>query len=118
MVTWWTIIALVVMALLAFGGLFIQRYAYPWWLSIQRRSVEESKSFTDANNNMLETYKLEYVRLDTSIDISKDDADLVDAYQAQQKAIVYKMCLQISTMKRDTVNPQTLRWLSSQGGCE
>lgn len=115
---WWSILALVVIALLTFGGLFIQRVAYPWWLSIQRQSVERSKSFTDANNNMLETYKLEYSRLDTKIAEVGDDAKLTAAYRAQQSAIVEKMCRQISTMQKDTVNPSTLTWLNSKGGCQ
>ncbi len=115
---WWAVIALVIVAILAFGGLAIQRWAYPWWLSIQRESVENSKSFSDANNNMLETYKLEYTRLDTKIAEAGDDANLTAAYRAQQNAIIEKMCRQISTMKKATVNPSTLTWLNSKGGCQ
>lgn len=112
---WLVFLTLVVIALLTFGGLFIQKVAYPWWLSTQRQSVENSKSFTDANNNMLETYKLEYSRLDVKISESPDDASV---YKAQQKAILEKMCVEISTMQRNTVNPQTIQWLNSKGACK
>lgn len=112
---WLVFLTLIVIALLTFGGLFIQKVAYPWWLSIQRQSVENSKSFTDANNNMLETYKLEYSRLDVKISESPDSASV---YKAQQKAILEKMCVEISTMQRNTVNPQTIQWLNSKGACK
>jgi hypothetical protein len=115
---WYAVITIIVVAVLAFGGLFIQRVAYPWWLSIQREAVEESKSFTDANNNMLQAYVLEHSRLDTKIAEAQGETDLVVAYNAQQTAIVERMCRQISTMKRDTVNPNTIQWLNSNGGCK
>lgn len=114
---YWTLVGLVLVALLAAGGLAIQRYAYPWWLSIQRKAVEDSKSFTDSNNNMLQTYILEHARLDTKIAEAGDNSELIVTYQAQQKAIVEKMCRQVSTMKKSTVNPDTLSWLNRNGGC-
>ncbi len=113
----WTVVVLGITALLVGGGLLIQKYAYPWYLSIQRRSVENSKSFTDANNNMLESYKLEYARLDTKIVEAQNNQEIVSAYEAQQKAILARMCLEISTMQKNTVNPATLSWLNSKGGC-
>lgn len=112
---WLTFVLLLVTAAIVFGGLVIQKYALPWWTSIQRTTVENSKSFTDANNNMLETYKLEYSRLDVKIAESPDDAPV---YKAQQKAILEKMCTEISTMQRSTVNPQTIQWLNSKGACK
>ena len=115
---WVTFVGLIILALLAIGVLAIQRAAYPWWLSIQRTSVEASKSFTDANNNMLETYKLECSRLDTKIAEADDDKEIIKVYAAQQKAIVEKMCREISTMNRSTVNPTTLQWLNSKGACK
>jgi len=115
---WVSFIAVVIIAVFALGGLAIQRVVYPWWLSIQRESVESSKSFTDANNSMLETYRLEYFRLETKIAEAKGDPNLTGAYKAQQGAILEKMCRQISTMKIETVNPSTLTWLNSRGGCK
>ena len=115
---WYSIIALVVIAIFAIGITALQGGLYPWWLSIQRRAVEQSKSFTDANNNMLETYMLEYSRLDTKIVEVEENKELIVAYEAQQKAIVGKMCRQVSTMVRDTVNPNTRTWLNSKGGCQ
>jgi len=114
-VVWLTIIGLIVLALLAVGTLGIQRVVYPKWLSVQRSAVEQSKSFTDANNNMLETYKLEYVRLDAKIAGSNEA--VATAYKAQQGAILGKMCTEIATMSVGTVNPNTLSWLNSKGGC-
>jgi hypothetical protein len=117
-IIWLCVLCLVAITVLAFGGLAIQKYVYPWWLSIQRTSVEASKSFTDANNNMLETYKLEYSRLDTKIAEAGDNTDITKVYVAQQKAVVEKMCREISTMNRSTVNPTTLQWLNSKGACK
>jgi hypothetical protein len=115
---WASFLVVIVLAIITLGSLFVQRVAYPWWLSIQRESVENSKSFVDANNNMLETYKLEFSRLDTKIAEAKGDGKLIEAYEAQQKAILERMCKEISTMKIETVNPSTLTWLNSKGGCK
>lgn len=113
-----TLIALVVLAMLALGITALNGQLYPWWLSIQRKSVEQSKSFTDSNNNMLESYILEYSRLDTKIAEARGDEAITAAYKAQQKVIVEKMCRQISTMARGTVNPGTTQFLNSHGGCK
>jgi len=117
----WCLIALVAIAILVVGitgiSMAVTGTAYPWWLSIQRKAVEQSKSFTDANNNMLESYMLEHSRLDTKIAEASGNESLTQAYEAQQKAIVGKMCLEISTMAQGTVNPNTLSWLNSNGGC-
>jgi len=111
----YSLIALVIIAILTLGVTALNGSLYPLWLSIQRTSVEQSKSFTDSNNNMLESYILEYSRLDTKI--AEGDESLQPAYKAQQKAIVEKMCRQISTMAQGTVNPNTTQFLNSHGGC-
>lgn len=111
-------LALLVIAILTLGITALNGTLYPWWLSIQRRSVEQSKSFTDANNNMLETYILEYSRLDTKIAEAEGDKNLISAYRSQQGAIIEKMCREISTMASGTVRPSTLTWLNSKGGCQ
>jgi uncharacterized protein with GYD domain len=113
----WCLLALVAIIILTVGITALNGTLYPWWLSIQRKSVEQSKSFVDSNNNMLESYILEYGRLDTKIAEANGNTAVVQAYEAQQKAIVTKMCLEISTMKQGTVNPNTLTWLNSKGGC-
>ena len=117
----WCLLALVAIAILVVGiggiTMAVNGTLYPWWLSIQRKSVEQSKSFTDANNNMLESYKLEYIRLDTKIAEANGNEVIIQAYKAQQKAIVEKMCREISTMAQGTVNPNTITWLNSNGGC-
>jgi len=114
----YSLIALLIVAILAVGTTALNGTLYPWWLSIQRQSVEQSKSFTDSNNNMFESYMLEYSRLDVKIAEAQGDDTLTPAYRAQQKAIVGKMCRQISTMAQGTVNPNTLSFLSSNGGCK
>jgi hypothetical protein len=117
----WCLIGLVAIVILTVGitgiSMAVNGTVYPWWLSIQRRAVEQSKSFTDANNNMLESYVMEHSRLDTKIAEANGNESLTQAYEAQQKAIVGKMCLEISTMAQGTVNPNTLAWLNSNGGC-
>jgi hypothetical protein len=114
---WACFLVVLVVSILAVAFTALNGTLYPWWLSIQRRAVEQSKSFTDANNNMLESYKLEYLRLDTKIAEANGNESLTQAYEAQQKAIVEKMCKEISTMAQGTVNPNTLTWLNSNGGC-
>lgn len=113
-----TFLALLVIAILTVGITALNGQLYPWWLSIQRKSVEQSKSFTDGNNNMLESYVLEVSRLDTKIAEAQGDEAIIGAYKAQQKAIVGKMCRQISTMAQGTVNPNTTQFLNSHGGCK
>lgn len=113
-----SVLALIAIAILALGITALNGQLYPWWLSIQRKSVEQSKSFTDSNNNMLESYMLEYSRLDTKIAEAQGDEAIIGAYKAQQKAIVGKMCRQISTMAQGTVNPNTTQFLNSHGGCK
>jgi exoribonuclease II len=110
----WTLIIIVVLtvAITALNGTL-----YPWWLSLQRNAVENSDSFVDSNNNMLQQYILEHSRLDTKIAEAKGDETLIPAYKAQQKAIVERMCREIATMKRDTVNSNTITWVNSNGGC-
>lgn len=117
----WCLIGLVALVILVVGiggiSMAARGTLYPWWLSVQRKSVEQSKSFTDANNNMLESYMLEHSRLDTKIAEANGNENLTQAYVAQQKAIVEKMCRETSTMAQGTVNPNTLSWLNSNGGC-
>lgn len=113
----WGIISLVIIVLLGFFFTALNGSLYTFWLSMQRHAVEQSKSFTDSNNNMLETYKLEYSKLDTKIAEVNGNTVLTSAYEAQQKAIVDKMCLEVSTMAPGTVNPNTQSWLNSKGGC-
>lgn len=117
MVLWYCFLGLVVISIFTVAITALNGTLYPWWLSIQRKAVEQSKSFTDANNNMLESYKLEYSRLDTKIAEANGNTGITQAYEAQQKAIVEKMCREISTMAQGTVNPNTLSWLNSNGGC-
>lgn len=114
----WSLLLLVALFILTIGITAMNGTLYPWWLSIQRKSVEQSKSFTDANNNMLEAYVLEYSRLDTKIAEAQGNDSIIQAYKAQQKAIVEKMCRQISTMAQGTVNPNTTQFLNSHGGCK
>ena len=116
-VLWACFLVVLVVSILAVAFTALNGTLYPWWLSIQRKAVEQSKSFTDANNNMLESYKLEYSRLDTKIAEANGNESVTQAYEAQQKAIVEKMCKEISTMAQGTVNPNTLTWLNSNGGC-
>ena len=112
----YSLIALVVLAILTLGVTALNGSLYPLWLSFQRQSVEQSKSFTDSNNNMLESYILEYSRLDAKI--AEGDESISPAYKAQQRAIVEKMCRQVSTMASGTVNVSVVTWLNSKGGCK
>jgi hypothetical protein len=114
---WACFLVVLVVSILAVAFTALNGTLYPWWLSIQRKSVEQSKSFTDANNNMLESYKLEYVRLDTKIAEAQGLDTITQTYKVQQQAIIEKMCREISTMAQGTVNPNTLTWLNSNGGC-
>jgi hypothetical protein len=116
-VVWGVILMLVIAVMLTVGITAMNGTLYPWWLSIQRKSVEQSKSFVDANNNMLQAYMLEYSRLDTKIAEANGNTQISNAYEAQQKAVIEKMCYEISTMAQGTVNANTLGFLNSHGGC-
>ena len=116
-IVFWMAVGLVVFTLLTAGGMAINGWALPKWLSIERKAVEQSKSFTDANNNMLSTYSMEYQALDVKIAESSGNTELVSVYKAQQKAILRKMCQEVSTMSPGTVNPTTIQWINSKGGC-
>lgn len=96
--------------------LLIARVVYPAWFAIQRESVEESKSFVDSSNIMLQTYMLEYARLD--VNIAQSDAATAKAYRGQQRAIINKMCSQVATMEPSTIQPSTMAWLTIKGGCQ
>ena len=97
--------ALLIVSILTVSFMALTGQLYPWYLSIQRKSVEQSKSFTDANNNMLQTYALEYSRLETKI---AENPTVSTSYKAQQTAILNKMCLQVSTMAIGTIYPSNL----------
>jgi hypothetical protein len=113
----WSLLTLVAIAILVLGVTALNGTLYPWWLSIQRKSVEQSKSFTDANNSMLQKYIQEYTALETKKAEAGDDNKLVTAYESQQIAIVNMMCQETSTMAAETVKPSTRSWLSTKGGC-
>jgi hypothetical protein len=103
---------------IGFGIMLIQGKSLPIWLQFQRNAVEDSKSFTDSNNTMLQKYIADYAKLDTKIAETKGDKALAGAYKAQQIAIIDAMCQEISTMKADTVRPSTKMWLSEKGNCQ
>ena len=115
-VIWYSILALIVLAMLFIGITALSGGTDAWYRSIDRNVVQQSKSFTDANNSMLETYKLEYTKLDTKIAEARGDETLAGAYKAQQAAILSKMCQETSTMSQGTINPSTASFL--QGQCK
>jgi len=113
---YWTVIAVVVLGILAFGTLFIQSKVYPWWLEIQRNAVEESKSFVDSRNDGLITMRQEYLRLEEKAVAAP--GEVVPAYRAQQKAILDDMCQIVETMQPDTVATSINQFLALHGGCK
>lgn len=112
---WYTLLALIVVAVLAGGGLAIQRVLYPQWLAFQRSAVEESKSYNDATNIALANYIREYGALEVKIAEASDDSELIGKYKAQQGAILTLMCQTAATMKE--IAPNTRAFLSQKGGC-
>jgi hypothetical protein len=104
-------------AFTASGTLLVQKYIYPQWLSVQRSSVESSKSYVDSKNTALVNLSSEYIKLDTKIAESGDNQKLIDSYKAQQTAILGQMCQIISTMKRDTIASMNSQFISQNGGC-
>ena len=113
---WYTLLALLIVAILSFGWLGISRVVYPWWLSIQREAVEDSKSYTDSTNIAMANYIREYHSLDSKIAEAKGDQFLIAPYQAQQSAILNQMCQIKATM--NDVAPDTQVFLSQHGGCQ
>ena len=108
--------AILVIGIVAIIGIYA--LTYPTSLAIQRNAVEQSKSFIDSHNVQLENHKLEYSRLEVDIAHAGEDETSIAAYKAQQDAIIDMMCQLKSTMDVDTINPQTLTWLNSKGGCQ
>lgn len=113
---WYTLLVLLVVGLFALGWLGISRVVYPWWLSFQRQSVEQSKSYTDSTNIAMANYIREYRALDAKIAEAKGDQSLIGPYQAQQRAILTQMCQIKATMK--DIAPDTQVFLSQHGGCQ
>lgn len=116
-VVWFSILALVVIAILAFGTMAMNQQLMPWQRSIERNTTESSKSFIDSTNTSLMNFKTEYVRLDTKIVEAGDDTSAIKAYQAQQGAIFEQMCSILSTMKSGTARPEVSSFVSQHGGC-
>jgi len=114
-IMFWFIVLLVISSAVQAYGMWQYGWLLPWQKSVERQVVEQSKSFVDSNNNQLENYKLEYVRLDTKI---FENPDSKSVYKAQQQAILERMCREISTMNKSTVNTSTLSWINSVGGCQ
>ena len=116
-VIFWTLVTLVIIFIISLGSLAINGTLNPIQKMWERKAVEQSKSFTDGNNVMLQKYILEYSRLDTKIVEAKDDPTSVGMYKDQQTTLVGTMCTEIATMDKSTVNPSTLSFVNSHGGC-
>lgn len=110
----WLLVLLVFSSGIYAYGMWQYSWLLPWQKSVECQVVEQSKSFVDANNNQLENYKLEYVRLDVKIAKDKDNKSV---YEVQQNAILERMCREISTMNKSTVNTSMISWINSVGGC-
>jgi hypothetical protein len=112
-----TILFLIWFAFTSYGTLLIQKFIYPEWLSVQRLSVESSKSYVDSNNLALSNLITEFVALDVKIMDAGGDQNSINVYKAQQGAIKNQMCQTVSKMKSGTVSPMTLQFISQNGGC-
>lgn len=112
-----TLLSLLVIGIFMVGITALNGTLLPWWYSIQRQTVEQSKSFTNSNNLALQNYIHEYSVLETEIVKAQGHPDVISAYKEQQLAIINLMCMEVSTMHRNTVDPNTLTWLNSHGGC-
>lgn len=113
-----SVTVLVLIAIFVFGSLAISYIAYPAYLSVQRESVEASKSFTDSRNDALLNYQSEYGRLEIKIAESGDNPQVVSVYRTQQTAILDSMCHMVATMKNDTVSPTINQFIATNGGCK
>ncbi len=113
----WLAILLAIGSVVEAYGMWQYGWLLPWQKAVERETVKQSASFVDSNNNQLENYKLEHARLDVKVIENKESKAVSNVYKAQQRAILDRMCREISTMNKDTVNPSTLSWLNSKGGC-
>ena len=112
-----TVWALVLIAIVAAALFFGWKYLYPETLAVRREAVEQSKSFTDSFNIALANYAHEYASLEVDIAKAGEGSPVAKAYEEQQGAILLQMCRMISTMKADTIAPDTLVFISQHGGC-
>lgn len=112
---WYTLVFLLVTALVVIGLYSIQAFVYPRWLSYQREAVENGKSYTDSTNQAVSNFIREYTALDTKIAEAKGDQDLIGAYENQQSAILTQICGVYVTM--NGVSQSNFQFISAHGGC-
>lgn len=113
---WFTLLTLLVVAILSFGGLAIRRYTLPAWFGIQREAVQESKSFVDSTNSNLANLKTEYTRLQAKI-AESEKGESIAAYEAQQDMVIDQMCIVVKTMNGNNVDYTINTFLAEHGGC-
>lgn len=113
---WWALLGLTALAILIFGGIAIQRYAYPMWIGVQRDAVQESKSFVDSTNSNLANLKTEHLLLQTKI-VESEKPESIAAYKAQQEMVISQMCIIAGTMEDSTVSQDIRSFLAEKGQC-
>lgn len=96
---------LAIYAVLAYGGLALGADILPRWKAVERRTVEQSKSFTDSRN-------------DAALNLIREHARLSESEAGQRQAIYEQICQTVDTMAAGTVAPAVSRWVATNGGCE
>lgn len=94
-----------VYAVLAYGGLALGADILPRWKAVERRTVEQSKSFTDSRN-------------DASLNLIREYERVGESEDGQRRAIFEQVCQTVDTMAAGAVAPAVSRWVANNGGCE
>ena len=115
MSVWWAIIGIIVVAVIALGGLIIYSQLGPRQVQIEREIVEGSKSYNDSSNIAIANYIAQYLNLDSKIS-ETDNKEQQVVYRTQQKAIMNQICMQIKTMQVKA--PSNLQFINQHGGCQ
>ncbi len=114
---WTTIIGCVCLVIVVIVLFALNAQLEPLGLQVEREAVLQSQGYVDGNITGLETYKTEYVRLDTKLVEAGDNKPLTSAYQAQQKAILEQMCSMVAKMKPATISVDITNFIQAKGGC-
>jgi hypothetical protein len=115
MSVWWAIIGIIVVAVIALGGLVIYSQLGPRRVQIEREIVENSKSYNDSGNIAIANYIATYLSLDSKVS-ETDNKEQQTVYRAQQKAIMQQICMQINTMSAKA--PSNVQFINQYGGCQ
>lgn len=107
-------VVMVACSALSFG---IYAVTAPMRAAVDRNVVENSKSYTDSNNQAMLTFIQDYNALGVKIAQAQGNTDLITSYKGQQSADVNLICGNYTKMPVDAVSPVVRSFVYQRGGC-